>query len=85
MKMQRYRHPGLVQAISSAGSITELAKRIKVSVQAVSQWETVPAERCLAVEYATGVNRTMLRPDIYGEDILPSSKIQKRRSPSVAA
>ena len=85
MKMQRYRHPGLVQAISSAGSITELAKRIKVSVQAVSQWETVPAERCLAVEYATGVNRTMLRPDIYGEDLSSSGKIQKRRSPSVAA
>lgn len=85
MKMQRNRNPGLVQAISSAGSITELAKRIKVSVQAVSQWETVPAERCLAVEYATGVSRTMLRPDIYGEEAFESAKAHKPRRSRVAA
>jgi DNA-binding transcriptional regulator YdaS (Cro superfamily) len=84
MRTQRSRHPGLVMAISSAGSITELARRIQLSVQAVSQWEVVPAERCKAVEYATGVSRTMLRPDIYGEDISISGKFQKQRPVSAA-
>lgn len=84
MRTQRSRHPGLVKAISSAGSITELARRIKVSVQAVSQWEVVPAERCIAVEYATGISRTMLRPDIYGDDTPISGKFQKQRPVSAA-
>jgi TorA maturation chaperone TorD len=33
----------------------------------VSNWARVPAERVLAVEAATGVNRAALRPDLYAE------------------
>lgn len=32
---------------------------------AVSQWETVPAERVLIVEQITGIPRHEIRPDIY--------------------
>jgi DNA-binding transcriptional regulator YdaS (Cro superfamily) len=39
-----------------------------ISSQAVSQWERVPAARCLVIEAATKsrVTRHDLRPDIYG-------------------
>jgi hypothetical protein len=39
-----------------------------ISSQAVSQWERVPAARCLVIEAATkgGVSRHELRPDLYG-------------------
>lgn len=83
MRVQRTRHPGLTQAISSVGSMTELARRIKVSVQAISQWETVPAERCLMVESVSGVDRRVLRPDIYGD--APVQNAKRRSSARVAA
>jgi TorA maturation chaperone TorD len=59
--------PGLEQAIRAAGGITELARRIGISQPSVSNWERVPAARVAAVEAATGVARTVLRPDLYGE------------------
>jgi DNA-binding transcriptional regulator YdaS (Cro superfamily) len=39
-----------------------------ITCQAVSQWVQVPAERCVAIEAATGgkVTRYELRPDIFG-------------------
>lgn len=51
---------------------SDLAKAIGVSRQIVSHWRTgrcrVPAERCRAIEKATGgaVTRHDLRPDIFG-------------------
>jgi TorA maturation chaperone TorD len=62
---------GLNEAISAAGGITELARRIGISQPSVSNWSRVPAERVLSVEAATGVPRTLLRPDLYG-DLPPS-------------
>jgi TorA maturation chaperone TorD len=58
---------GLNEAISAAGGITELARRIGISQPSVSNWSRVPAERVLSVEAATGVARTVLRPDLYGD------------------
>lgn len=58
---------GLQEAIRAAGGISELARRVGVSQPSVSNWRRVPAERVLAVEAATGVPRTKLRPDLYGE------------------
>jgi TorA maturation chaperone TorD len=58
---------GLQEAIRAAGGITELARRVGLSQPSVSNWRRVPAERVLAVEAATGVPRTKLRPDLYGE------------------
>jgi TorA maturation chaperone TorD/DNA-binding transcriptional regulator YdaS (Cro superfamily) len=61
------RNPGLNEAIRSVGGVSELARRIGISQPSVSNWNRVPAERVLDVEAATGVERMVLRPDLYGE------------------
>jgi len=58
---------GLKQAIRAVGGVTELARLIGISQPSVSNWSRVPAERVLKVEGVTGVARTVLRPDLYGE------------------
>src|SRR5581483_840829 len=57
--------PGLGEAIRAAGGVTELARRIGVSQPSVSNWRRVPADRVLSVEAVTGVDRKVLRPDLY--------------------
>src|SRR3990172_4987480 len=59
------RDSGLQEAIRAAGGISELARRIGISQPSVSNWDRIPAERVLAVEEATGVGRTVLRPDLF--------------------
>ena len=61
------RDPGLNEAIRVAGGVSELARRIGISQPSLSNWERVPAERVIAVERATSVNRNILRPDLYGD------------------
>lgn len=61
------RDHGLSQAIRVAGGVSELARRIGISQPSVSNWDRVPAERVLDVEAATGVERMVLRPDLYSE------------------
>jgi TorA maturation chaperone TorD len=59
------RDQGLQEAISAAGGVSELARRVGISQPSVSNWDRIPAERVLAVEAATGVARHVLRPDLY--------------------
>lgn len=59
------RDPGLAEAIRAAGGVGALAQKIGISQPSVSNWTRVPAERIIAVEAATGVARTVLRPDLY--------------------
>jgi len=61
------RDPGLSEAIRAAGGISELARQIGISRPSVSTWVRVPAERVISVESVTGVDRTVLRPDLYSE------------------
>lgn len=61
------RDGGLDQAVRAAGGVSELARQIGISQPSVSNWSRVPAERVLAVEAITGVDRKILRPDLYGE------------------
>ena len=61
------RDAGLEEAIRVAGGVGALAQKIGISQPSVSNWARVPAERVVAVEAATGVARTTLRPDLYGE------------------
>jgi TorA maturation chaperone TorD len=68
------RDPGLSEAIQAVGGVSELARRIGISQPSVSNWDKVPAERVLAVEAATGVERMRLRPDLYRE---PASDIDE--------
>src|SRR6185503_59480 len=42
------------------------ARQIGISQPSVSNWSRIPAERVLLVEATTGVDRKMLRPDLYG-------------------
>ena len=60
------RDPGLQEAIRAVGGVSELARRIGISQPSVSNWDRIPAERVLSVETATGVNRAILRPDLFG-------------------
>ena len=61
------RDSGLNEAIRAAGGVGVLAKKIGISQPSVSNWSRVPAERILSVEAVTGVDRAILRPDLYGE------------------
>jgi TorA maturation chaperone TorD len=60
------RDPGLDQAIRAAGGVSALARKIGISQPSLSNWTRVPAERVLAVEGLTGIDRAVLRPDLYG-------------------
>ena len=59
------RDTGLQEAIRAAGSVSELARRIGISQPSISSWDRVPAERVVSVESATGINRAVLRPDLF--------------------
>jgi TorA maturation chaperone TorD len=60
------RDAGLEQAIKAAGGVVSLARGIGIAQPSVSAWSRIPAERVLAVEALTRVQRTVLRPDLYG-------------------
>jgi TorA maturation chaperone TorD len=59
------RDQGLSEAIRAAGGVSELARRLRISQPSVSNWSRIPAERVLDVEAVTGVERVVLRPDLY--------------------
>jgi TorA maturation chaperone TorD len=61
------RDPGLEQAITAAGGVGALAKKIGISQPSISNWTRIPAERVLVVEALTGVSRATLRPDLFGD------------------
>ena len=61
------RETGLREAIRAAGGVRALAQKIGISQPSVSNWTRVPADRVRAVETVTGVNRAVLRPDLFVE------------------
>ena len=63
---------GLQQAIEIAGSQVKLAKLLGITHQAINKWRDVPVHHIIAIERATGVHRSLLRPDLYEE---PGQKI----------
>jgi TorA maturation chaperone TorD len=62
------RDPGLNEAIRAVGGVSELARQLGISQPSVSNWTRIPAERVTAVESLTGVNRMVLRPDLFDEN-----------------
>src|SRR5215813_3034076 len=60
---------GLEQAIRAAGGIGALARKIGISQPSLSNWNRIPAERVLTVEELTGIDRAVLRPDLYGDPL----------------
>ncbi len=63
------RDHGLTEAIRAAGGVGALARKIGIAQPSLSQWTRVPAERVLAVEAATHIDRSLLRPDLYGAPV----------------
>jgi TorA maturation chaperone TorD len=61
------RDRGLQEAVRAVGGVSELARQLGISQPSVSNWDRVPAERVLLVEAATGIDRKILRPDLYSE------------------
>src|SRR5947209_4844765 len=59
------RDHGLNEAIRAAGGVGALARKIGIAQPSISGWTRVPAERVLAVEAATRIDRSLLRPDLY--------------------
>jgi DNA-binding transcriptional regulator YdaS (Cro superfamily) len=60
---------GLDLAIEAVESQSELARRLGIRCQAISQWDRVPFGRILDIERVTGVPREQLRPDLYRETL----------------
>lgn len=57
--------PGLRLAVKAAGSMSTLARSLKITPQAVAQWKTIPTEHIISIEKLTGIDRAELRPDLY--------------------
>lgn len=73
-----------IQSLDSAcealGSQDKLAAAMNIRSPSISGWRKrgrVPAERCVAIELATGgkVTRHQLRPDVFGD--LPSAELSE--------
>ena len=74
------RDTGLELAIKAAGGVASLARGIGIAQPSVSAWSRIPAERVLAVEALTRVNRFVLRPDLYGppeDQVKPQTEIDE--------
>ena len=79
------RDPGLSAAIQAVGGVSELARRIGISQPSVSNWDKVPAERVLAVEAVSGVERMRLRPDLYREQpVIQIDEVDQARAQEYA-
>jgi len=72
------RDAGLEEAIKAAGGVASLARAIGIAQPSVSAWSRIPAERVLAVEAFTRVQRSILRPDLYC-----SSEAQVASNPNI--
>jgi TorA maturation chaperone TorD len=78
------RDNGLNQAIRAVGGVTELARRLGISQPSVSNWERVPSERVLSVEGASGVARSVLRPDLFGAEMQTPDDVDAARAQEYA-
>jgi len=56
-----------IEAIKQKMTLAELSRRLGITRGAVAQWKAkIPAERVLQVEKVTGIDRSRLRPDLFG-------------------
>lgn len=65
MLYSAFMNEALQKAIDKAGTAKDLAEKLGISAQAISQWEKVPPLRVIEIERLTGVPRHELRPDLY--------------------
>lgn len=72
------RDPAVDEAIEAAGGERALAGKLGIKLASLSAWRSVPALRVLAVEAATGIPRTRLRPDLYPSEEKNSPEDRQR-------
>jgi len=65
MKVNSEMSPVTLLAVEKAGGLSQLARDLGISRQAVFQWKLIPWQHVLNIEKLTGLPRTLLRPDIY--------------------
>lgn len=53
------------RAAVAVGGFGRLAGSLRITRQALYQWERVPSARVLEIERVSGVSRHDLRPDLY--------------------
>ncbi|WP_417821286.1 hypothetical protein [Terasakiella sp.] len=54
----------LQKALEPRGMKSAVSKEVGISINAVSKWTVCPDEHVEKVEKVTGVDRTILRPDL---------------------
>ena len=74
---------GLRLAIEAMGSSNALANALKLHRATVHHWERVPYSQLLAVERVTGIDRSILRPEMFA-GWRPPSGISLRANTSLA-
>lgn len=74
------RDSGLDQAIRAAGGVGALARKIGIAQPSLSNWNHVPAERVLSVESITGIDRAVLRPDLYDAPTAATDQVGAARA-----
>ena len=74
------RDSGLHQAIRAAGGVGALARKIGIAQPSLSNWNHVPAERVLSVESITGIDRAVLRPDLYDAPTAATDQVGAARA-----
>lgn len=58
-----------IEAIKQNMTLAELSRRLGITRGAVAQWKAkIPAERVLQIEKVTGIDRSILRPDLFSEE-----------------
>lgn len=55
----------LERAIAIVGTKAQLAKRLGIKPQAITQWDEVPAKQVGKVAAITGITPQELRPDLF--------------------
>lgn len=64
---------GLEKVVQYFGSQAEMARELSVKRQTVNSWlkgrNKIPAEKVILIEGKTGVNRSELRPDLWGNHV----------------
>ena len=55
----------LKRAIEAAGGCAALGRKLKITGQAISQWDKVPSAQVIRVARITGISPHELRPDLY--------------------
>lgn len=66
--MRTNRPQEIAKLIEHFGGVSALAGLLRVTPQAVTQWDNVPVRHVLAIERATKgkYDRHQMRPDVYG-------------------